>query len=439
MTQSMKQSIEILQMPLGELNEYINKELEENPVLETTLDKDEDKFKENYCELVKYFKLDSYIEKNEFEYKEDKYISPLNYIEDKISLKDYLFGQLREINIDRKIKRVVSYMIESLDKRGYLDISVEEISSDLNEKKEKVYKALEILQSLEPVGIGARSLSECLLIQIRRKNIYDNVLDEIISKYLDLIANNKYGHISKRLNITMKMAQSYGDIIKSLEPKPSRGYYTGEEEKFIIPDVYVFKINKEYNIIINNTFIPNLKINSLYKNIILDSVNNESVYYVKEKINNAMNLIKSIEQRNNTILKIIQSIIKYQKEYFNYGKEFLKPMYLKDIALDIGMHESTVSRAIRDKYILTNYGTIKIKDLFSISICNKSSGNEEFLAIDIKKKIKEIINKENKNKPLSDKAICEIINNMNYPISRRTITKYREEIGIRASCKRKRI
>ena len=331
-------------------------------------------------------------------------------------------------------------MIESIDSRGYLDETIENICSKFNISEEKCVQALEILQSLEPAGIGARNLQECLLIQLRREGKLDSNLENIINNYLELVADNKFKDIAKYLEITQLEAQNYGDIIKELEPKPSRGYYTGDEVKFITPDAYIKKIDEEYIVIMNNDVVPQLSINGAYKNLLLHGSDKEVESYIKEKIGSAMFLIKSINNRENTLKIILEDIIKRQKEYLDKGKKYLKPMMLKDIAEDINMHESTVSRAIKDKYILTSYGTVKIKDLFTVGYSTKNSSNgKDVSAKSIKDIIKEIIDKEDKKKPLSDEIISTELSKKNLNISRRTVAKYREEMGIKSSSKRKRI
>ena len=297
---------------------------------------------------------------------------------------------------------------------------------------------MEILQSLEPCGIGARDLKECLLIQLKNKGILDEIIKEIVLKYLEDIADCKYNYIAKELKITPKEVQAYEDIIKSLEPKPSRGYYTGEETKFIIPDAYIVKMGDEYNVLINKDITPNITINNLYKQEILERKNKKEVEYIKEKVNDAISLINDIEQRNNTILKLLECIVKRQKAYFEKGQEYLRPMTLRDLADEMGLHESTVSRAIKDKYILTSRGTIKIKDLFCKGIISSGINEEDVSINTIKNKIKKLINLENKSKPLSDQAICNLLNKEDIAISRRTVAKYREELGIKSSSKRKR-
>ena len=437
LTQIMKQSINILQMSAYELREYIKKEFEENPILEAEFNLIESRENIDNTQSAKYLN-DRYDEGYNYKYNNEDEVSVFNFISDKKSLKDYLYEQLGEVKSDIKIKKIVSYMIESLDSRGYLENTLEEICNDLGVNKEVGKNALKILQSLEPCGIGARNIKECLLIQLKNKGFLDVILKEIILKYLVYIADCKYNYIAKELKITPKEVQAYGDIIKTLEPKPSRGYYTGEDIKFIIPDAYIVKIGDKYNVIMNKDIIPNITINNLYKQEILNGKNKREVEYVKEKVNDAINLINNVEQRNTTILKLLECIVKKQKEYFENGQEYLKPMTLRELADEMRMHESTVSRAIKDKYILTSRGTIKIKDLFCNRIISSGIEGEDVSTNTIKNKIKQLIKLENKSKPLSDQAICDLLNKEDIAISRRTVAKYREELDIKSSAKRKR-
>lgn len=437
LTQIMKQSINILQMSAYELREYIKKEFEENPILEAEFNLIESRENIDNTQSAKYLN-DRYDEGYNYKYNNEDEVSVFNFISDKKSLKDYLHEQLGEVKSDIKIKKIVSYMIESLDSRGYLENTLEEICNDLGVNKEVGKNALKILQSLEPCGIGARNLKECLLIQLKNKGILDEIIKEIILKYLEYIADCKYNYIAKELKITPKKVQAYGDIIKTLEPKPARGYYTGEEIKFIIPDAYIVKIRGEYSVIMNKDIIPNITINNLYKQEILNGKNKREVEYVKEKVNDAINLINNVEQRNTTILKLLECIVKKQKEYFENGQEYLKPMTLRELADEMRMHESTVSRAIKDKYILTSRGTVKIKDLFCNGIVSCGINVDDVSTNTIKNKIKKLVKLENKSKPLSDQAICDLLNKEDIVISRRTVAKYREELGIKSSAKRKR-
>lgn len=424
-------------MSAYELREYIKKEFEENPILEAEFNLIESRENIDNTQSAKYLN-DRYDESYNYKYNNEDEVSVFNFISDKKSLKDYLYEQLGEVKSDIKIKKIVSYMIESLDSRGYLENTLDEICNDLRIDEESGESALEILQSLEPCGIGARNIKECLLIQLKNKGFLDVILKEIILKYLVYIADCKYNYIAKELKITPKEVQAYGDIIKTLEPKPSRGYYTGEDIKFIIPDAYIVKIGDKYNVIMNKDIIPNITINNLYKQEILNGKNKREVEYVKEKVNDAINLINNVEQRNTTILKLLECIVKKQNEYFESGQKYLKPMTLREVADEMHLHESTISRAIKDKYILTSRGTVKIKDLFCNGIVSCRINREDVSTNAIRNKIKKLVKLENKSKPLSDQAICDLLNKEGIVISRRTVTKYREELGIKSSSKRKR-
>ncbi|WP_234122573.1 RNA polymerase factor sigma-54 [Clostridium hydrogenum] len=443
MTQQMQMSVKLLQMSSLELNEYVEKEIEENPLLETEYTDKTDNKETNeeidYKELVKYLEFDNYGHESTYR-KENEEVSPFNFISNEESLQEYLLKQIGEVNLDIKTRKICEYIIENLDEKGYLPDDILQIASELKINEEIAEEALEIVQSLDPDGVGARNLGECLKIQLEKKNIYDDNLFLIIDKHLNNIAENKYNVIAKELGISPKKAQEYGDIIKKLEPKPSRGFYTGDETKFIVPDAAIKKIDDEFFIVMNESSTPKLSINTTYKDIINDkkSENAETQEYVKSKLNSAMFLLKSIEQRKSTLYSVLKEIVDYQSEYFHNGSKYLRPMTLKDIADKINMHESTVSRAIREKYVYTDNGIVKIKDLFTTAIQNVKISEGDLSSIAVKESIKELIDNENKVSPLSDQKISEILNSKGMNISRRTVAKYREEMNIKASSKRKR-
>lgn len=448
LTQNMQQSIKLLQMSLHDLREYIDNEYSENPVLEVnedmisseeiqsnTVGETEEKY--DHKKLLEELYSDSYNDKSERTYSGEEDISPLSFIEKKKSLKEFLQEQLLELSIPQDIAIMCDYIIESLDSRGYLEISTEEISKELNIDEEDIEKALKIVQALEPYGIGARDIKECLLIQSEKLNILDDNIEKMILNHLENIADNKYELVGKELNISPREAQRYGDLIKKLEPKPSRGFYTGEDVSYIVPDAEIKNIDGEFFIIMNENVLPRLMINKTYKQVLDNNENKETSEYVKDKINQAIFLIKSIEQRKNTLYKVLECVVDKQKEFFIKGKQYIRPLTLKEVAEIIGMHDSTVSRAIKDKYILTSYGTIKIKDLFANGVsCNK---DEDMTTIKIKDEIKKIINGENKSKPFSDQIISSMLAEKEMNISRRTVAKYREELGIKSSAMRKRL
>lgn len=439
MTQEMQLSVKLLQMSSIELIEHVEKEVQENPVLEVSYEDSEKQDKiENridYKEFIKYLDFDKYGQKS-YEKSEDEEVSPFNFIWKEKSLNQYLKDQISYLNVKGYLRRLCEYIVDNLDERGYIADTIEEIAIELNKSEKVVSYALSLVQSLDPPGIGARDIKECLKLQLRRKNISDKEIFIIIDEHLQDIAENKYSSIAKALNIELKKAQDYGDIIKTLEPKPSRGFYTGDDISYIVPDAYIKKVSGEYQIILNDSMIPRLNINERYKVIINQEKDKEAVEYVKNKLNSALFLIKSIEHRKSTIYTVLEKIVEFQKDYFEYGESHLKPMTLKDISESINMHESTVSRAIKDKYINIDKGVVRIKDLFTSKI--SSNNLEDVSTAVIKKNIEELINKEDKSKPLSDQALCGILNKKAMNISRRTVAKYREEMNIKPSSKRKR-
>ncbi|WP_333860306.1 RNA polymerase factor sigma-54 [Clostridium sp.] len=438
MTQEMQLSIKLLQMSSFELQEYVEKELQENPVLdieESSVDKLE-KDKLEYKELIKNLDFDNYSH-HSYDKNFREQISPFNFISEEKSLKEYLREQIRELNENQYVKTICSYIIENIDDRGYLILENEEIEKELKISRELAAYCIDVIHSLEPYGIGARNLQECLKIQIKKKGINDEKLFIIIDKYLELIAENSYNIIAKELNMDVKEAQEYGDLIKSLSPKPSRGFYTGESIGYIAPDAYIRKIDNKYFIIMNDDLTPRLTINAIYKDILNHDTDKDAVSYVKEKLNSALFLMKSIQHRKSTIYRVLEKILEIQKDYFDYGESYLKPMTLKEIANSMDMHESTVSRAIRDKYIYINRGIVKIKDLFTTGM-PASFSEENVSSLIIKNNIKKMIDDEDKKKPLSDQKICDLINQEGMNISRRTVAKYREEMGIKSSKGRKR-
>ena len=441
MTQEMQMSVKLLQMSAYELGQYVNKEMQENPVLEEKElpnNKNNNNDVSDYKEIIKYLEKDDYKARNHSLKGENDEISPFYYIAEEKSLKDYLNEQIGEFTEKCEILDICKYMVENLDAKGYLSVTLTDICKELVISEENAETALKILQSLEPQGIGARNLKECLGIQLHNLGMDDENIYKIIDNHLELLAENKYNTIAKELKVTISEVQKYADIIKNLEPKPSRGFYTGETVKYIIPDAYINKYDSQYFISMNEDVLPKLNINTLYKEIINNEKDIEALQYVKDKINSAMFLIKSIEQRKNTVYRVLEEILVIQKEYFDKGSEYLKPMTLKEIANNLEMHESTISRAIREKYVSVNNGkVIKIKDLFTTGIASVAGG-EDISTTNIKKAIKEMVDNEDQKKPLSDQIICNRLNIEGMNISRRTVAKYREELHIKSSSKRKR-
>lgn len=427
MTTQLKQSLDILNMSNLELEDEIKKEAEENPVLEV-----ENKDNIDWEEFAKNMDNKNYNIKS---YDLDNDLSLENLARYESNLYDYAKTQLGLLKLDKKEKYVCEYIIDSLDKDGYLNDDDNVISEELNIDLDYFYKCLKYIQQLEPSGIGARNLSECLLIQVENKNIHDEILINIIKEDLNLIGENKIKFISKKYNMPIVDCVEYIEKIKELDPKPGR-LYSYDRPVFIQPDVIVRKIDDEFVIYMNDNCSFHLSINNYYKSVLSNPGSDENAKaFIKNKLNYALGLLKNIETRKSTILKIAEVILREQKEFFEKGVKYIRPMRLKDIAMELGYHESTISRGINCKYMLTPFGLFEFKFFFSTAI--QSDEEEGTSSTKIKNMIKELINEENKLKPLSDDKLCKVLKDKGIIVARRTVAKYREEMNILSSSKRK--
>jgi RNA polymerase sigma-54 factor len=435
--------------------EFIYKQLEVNPFLESVDNKNQESSGEEHSEYEKS-DFDKSDNKDEIDWKEitekyddlsykayektadsDEKQTFESYTSKKMSLKDHLMVQLGVSVKTNKEKRIGEFIIESLDNKGYLGCSIQDVSLLLNEDVVEVERVLRLIQTFDPVGVGARNLSECLMIQLKDKGIQDKNAYIIAEQYLEEIATNKIQKIAKDLHITVSRVQSLCDIIKMLEPKPSRGFIVDSDNiRYIVPDVTIEKINGEYIIIVNDNNLPVLTISSYYQNMIKNLDDKEANKFLSDKLNSSMWLIKSIEQRRMTLYKVVESILKFQRKFFDEGKTALKPLVLKDVAEDIGVHESTVSRATNGKYVQTPIGLFELKYFFASSL--SESEGEGISSTSVKSQIQKLINEENTQKPLSDQKIAEMLSSEGIGISRRTVAKYRDEMRIPSSSMRRR-
>lgn len=426
-TTQIKQSLSILNMSNLELEEEIKKEAEENPLLEV-----ENKGEIDWEQYIKSIDDRRYDSK---QYNLDNEITLENIARYEGNLYDHIKMQLGLLKLGKKERDICEYLTDCLDKDGYLAVDEAYILKELNISYVEFEQCLENIQQLEPSGIGARTLSECLLIQMDNKGLKDSILKNIIGEDLNLIGNNKFKEISKKYNISLDDCVDYIDIIKDFDPKPGR-LYSNEKPYYIQPDVIVRKIDDEFQIFMNDSGGYSLSINNYYKDILKSpSYDQGAKEFVKNKLNYAAGLMRNIESRKSTILKIAEEIVKEQVDFFNKGSNYIKPMKLKYIATILGYHESTISRGINCKYMLTPFGLYEFKYFFSSSIQNEN--DEDVSSIKIKKLIKEIIAEENKLKPLSDDNICKELNNQGINVARRTVAKYRESMDIPSSSKRK--
>ncbi|QCX34654.1 RNA polymerase factor sigma-54 [Caloramator sp. E03] len=430
MTQELQLAVKLLQLNSVELNEYVEEQLVENPLLEREEKEEREEEKEELVEFINYLEESR---DDEISYDEDKeYVSPLNFIIKETSLWDYLREQLMLIPLSKKDKKIGEYIIDCIDENGYLTIDEKETCEKLGVEIEEVKRIIDLIHTFEPYGVGARDIKECLIIQIRNKEINDPILENIINNMLEEVGQCNITKIAKENGITYEKAKEYINIIKALDPKPGIRY-SANDVRYIVPDVILEKIDGKYVVTVNEDSIPHLKINSLYKKLI-NNKNSPEYHYVKEKLSSAMWLIKSIEQRIDTIKKVVYAIVEYQMDFFEYGID-LKPLTLKQIADMTSLHESTVSRAVKGKYIQTPRGLFELKNFFIKGLQTK--GGEDVSVSRLKDRIKEIIKNENKEKPYSDQQIADKMNGEGFNISRRTVAKYREEMNIPSSSKRK--
>ncbi|MEE1243978.1 RNA polymerase factor sigma-54 [Frisingicoccus sp.] len=440
LSQKMIQSMEILQMSCQELNEYIKEVALENPVVDI---EEGYEVPDKAADLMKKMEwLDSIDERNRIYYRqeygevsEDKRL--MDYSENVgEELSEYLLHQLLTVELTDQQYDVIRYMVYCLDSKGYLEDDLKDIADRFHMDVDFVEKQLEILQGLDPAGVCARNLRECLLIQLDREKERDEVAQKIVSDYLELLGKNQLHVISKKLKLPMETVIEACEHIKELNPKPGSGFDARGHLKYITPDVTVVKLANYYEILLNEYTYPKIGINHFYKQVLSDETSKETQTYIIDKIRQAEWIQNCIGQRNTTLMRVSKSIVDYQDAFFRLGTGHLKPLRLQDVAEMLDIHESTVSRAIRDKYLQCAWGIFPMNYFFSKSIPAKSNGGK-ITTEQVKKLMMDIIEEEDKKKPLSDRAITERLVERGVKISRRTVAKYREELGIKDASGRK--
>ncbi|MGZ4810378.1 MAG: RNA polymerase factor sigma-54 [Thermoanaerobaculia bacterium] len=466
MTPSLQQAIKLLQLSKLELQEVLNQELLENPLLEETAEeakaeeaeaeaqeKTQTEEEAKAAEPQKEAEKDSFDEIDYDAYFQD-YIEygynprmseeheefPIeNTLTRPPNLTDHLTWQLGMSDASPRVKEIGAFIIGNIDEDGYLRASEDEVIASGSYAKEDVEKAIATIQSLDPIGVGARDLRECLLLQLQFLEIDVPLVEIIIRDHWDDFMQRHFVQISKALGIDMKTLEGVVEVIKHLDPKPGRKY-SNERAIYVEPDVYVQKVGDEYVIVLNEDGMPKLRINGSYRQMLnsMDSKSDgETVNYIKDKIRSAVWLIKSLDQRQRTIYKVAESIVKHQREFLEKGIDFLRPLVLRDVADDIQMHESTVSRVVSNKYMHTPRGLFLMKYFFHSGI--DSDTGEDISSLTVKKKIQSFIEGEDPRKPLSDSKIMKILNDEGINIARRTVAKYRDELNIPSSTDRKQI
>ncbi|MBN2527775.1 MAG: RNA polymerase factor sigma-54 [Deltaproteobacteria bacterium] len=462
MTPQLQQAIKLLQLSRVELVDMVRTELEENPVLEENLEspsRDVDRYSENEApepnvqvnseptgeeavEGSKEIDWEKYLENyaNQPPTSASRNLAAEEgpsleaTLGSKTTLTDHLIWQLQMTLVTEEEERFLMMVIGSLDKDGYLkETSIDELADDAGLDPEDAEEVLKILQSFDPVGVGARDLRECLLAQVDALEL-DIDVRTVVENHLENLEKRNYKAIARDLGLDLEDVYDVARIISNLEPKPARNFIT-EEPRYITPDVHVHKIGDRYFVVPNDDGLPRLKIAGFFKNAM--DAGDDAREYVQNKMRSAQWLIRSIDQRRRTITKVTECIVEKQQEFFEKGVNYLKPLILRDVAEAVGMHESTISRVTTNKYIQTPQGLYELKYFFNSSI--KRTDEDDIASESVKNKIKEIVDGENSRKPYSDQKIVDILKDNGIVIARRTVAKYREMLGILSSTKRKKL
>lgn len=440
LSQKMQQSVEILQMNTTSLYEYMQNLVEENPVLEWKEGAGAEPPKEN--ELLK--KLEwleesdeqnrgfySIEKENENERDENKYAR-----KKETTLTEYLLHQIHILKVDGCLRETLMLMAESVESSGYLkEDALLHIKSEYSLNDKKLEDAVKIFQGLEPVGIGARSLQECLLIQLHAKGA-SLLAIEIAQSYLEDLARNKMTGIAKSTKSCLDDVLDAAGEIRDCEPKPGSGFSDGQQVIYVSPDVYVITNEEgELGVFLNNAAAPHIYISNAYVSMVRSGVSEETEDYIANKLRQAEWAMQCISKRESTLLETARSIVKMQENFFMEVDGQLNPLRMMDIAEMMQVHESTISRAVRDKYLQCDRGTFPLSSFFSKALSDEGEGSVS--ADSIKQKIRQLIEDEDKEKPLSDQQIADILQGEGTQISRRTIAKYRESLGILRTSMRK--
>ena len=446
LSQRMIQSAEILQMTSQELNTYINELALENPVIDIV----EPPTAEEQRESIKQQEwLNSFNEENYYLYQrqnnDDDYDFKSSWninTDDGETLQDYLWSQLITKNFTDQETEIIKFMLECLDNKGYLEESIETIASYFGTDTEIVEDLLSDLQALDPSGVCARTLEECLKLQLERRDMLTPVLESIIDNCLEMVAKNQIPAIARKLRLSPTETAGYCQIIKSLNPKPGVSFSSRDQLRYIIPDVTIVKFKDHFDILLNESMYPTIELNSYYRQMNQNPESSELKEYLGNKIRQAEWVKQCVTQRGKTLMQVSRAILEHQEEFFTFGPAHLNPLRLADIAQELDIHESTVSRAVSKKYLQCSWGVYPMNFFFSRSVAvqessSSESGTQSVTAADIKRVLREIIEEENKKKPYSDRLLGEKLAERGISISRRTVAKYREEEGIADASGRK--
>ncbi len=452
MTPQLQQAIKLLQLSRMELQEVITQEMKENPVLEEDNDPEEKTGLEEREQTETAAEAETSERMKEYDWEEymeghgiSTYTSPKgeggdtpweNLITRQATLADYLLWQLRMSPVAHEQREIGAFIIGNIDDNGYLQGSLEEICGEMGCPAQMAEETLHLIQSFDPIGVGARDLQECLLIQLQGLPEDNPLAEEIAQNYLAYCKKRDYRVLARKLKVTLAQVLAAIEVISHLDPKPGRPFSL-DEAKAIIPDVFVYKVEKDYIVVLNDDGLPKLRINTYYREMLNTEKENVPRGYLREKMKSALWLIRSIQQRQMTLYKVTKSIVKFQRNFLDKGIDNLKPLILREVADDIQMHESTVSRVTTNKYAHTPQGIYELKFFFSGKV---GRYGEEVAVKRVQNLIKQTIVEEDPRRPYSDEKICRLLKDRyDITIARRTAAKYREMMRILSSSERKKI
>jgi RNA polymerase sigma-54 factor len=454
----LQQSLLILQTPLLELRNLVQQEMETNPVLEELPDEPsldgpngaeasvDNNFKEEFEKLARLdeewrdymaqsssYSSEGFRGSQEAQEKRQFFFDSIAMQE---TLQQNLMGQLNQTVLNADDRKTAELIIGNIDDDGFLQSTPEEMALSSGIAKEDFEKMLGLIQSFYPPGVGARDLRECLLIQLQREGKENSLQYKIISQHMEDLGKRRFPEIARRMNISVEEVQQCANRIARLNPRPGQAF-AAAPQNYVLPDVTVENVDGDYQIILNNEQIPHLRISNLYKDIIAQGNNGAEVKdYIRDKIRSGKFLIRSIHQRQQTISNIAHQIVSRQRDFLEHGPAHLKPMTMAEIANAIGVHETTVSRAVSGKYMATPQGIFEMKYFFTSGY--QTATGESLSNTSVKEAILDLVKHENGNAPLSDQQIVEILSERGIPIARRTVAKYRDELNILPSNMRRK-
>ncbi len=465
----MQQAIMLLQLPLQQLQQVIRQEMIQNPVLEEELleeetqveaqegaqerereaegempeKRDELNFEEEFNRLAQvddewkeYFKQSGSYRKYSEEDEEKRRFLEASIVKPE-TLQENLLRQIGLALLDEERKRICEAIIGNIDDNGYLQVGVEEIASQMRLPAEKVEETLALVQTLSPVGVGARNLRECLLIQLARLGKRDSLAFRIVESHLDDLGAKRYRRIARAMKVQPLLVQKTAEYVATLDPKPGR-IFSSEPEQYITPDAFVEKDGAGFKVILNDDRVPHLRISGLYRRMIADPRTEKATRsYIREKIRGGQWLLRNIRQRQQTIFNIASEIVKRQHDFFEDGVPSLRPLKMQEVADSLGIHESTVSRAIANKYLQTPHGLYDMRYFFSTGV--QGAGGESVSVTNIKAMLKMIFSREDPKNPLSDQQVIDRLKGKGITLARRTVTKYRKELNIPSSNLRRKL